>query len=128
VDLEPVGPPAVPAPRLGHADTEALFEPTSLARGPVALVNDANVVVFALRNHCLVVAEPSKEALAALTSERPKVKSCSFFVAHPAKLILQAIHVGHRLRCHRFSRELMLVLHLGDHGTSTICSRCSTIK
>jgi len=95
VDLEPVGPPAVPAPRLGHADTEALFEPTSLARGPVALVNDANVVVFALRNHCLVVAEPSEEALAALTSERPKVEAGSLLVANPAQLVLQAVYVGH---------------------------------
>ena len=95
MDLEPVGPSSVPTARLGHADAEALFQPTRLAGGPVALVNDANVVVFALGNHCLVVAEPSKEALAALTSERPKVEAGSFFVAHPAKLVLQAVHVGH---------------------------------
>ena len=124
MDLEPVGPPAVPAARLGHPHTEALFQPTRLARGSVALVNDANIVVFALWDHCLVVAEPAKEALAALTSEGPEVEAGSLLVADPAQLVLEAVHVGHRLRCHCFSCKLMLVLQIRDHA-SAICSRRS---
>ena len=91
VDLEPVGPPAVPTARLGHADHEALPQPASLAGRPVLLVDDALVVVAALLDHCLVVAAPAEEALAALTGERPKVKTCCRFVAHSALLVLQRV-------------------------------------
>ena len=75
VDLEPVGPPAVPRARLGHADHEALPQPASLAGRPVLLVDDALVVVAALLDHRLVVAAPAEEALAALAGERSKVES-----------------------------------------------------
>ena len=91
MDLEPVGPPAVPAPRLGHADHEALPEPASLAGRPVLLVDDTLVVVAALLDHRLVVAAPAEEALAALAGERSKVKSSCWFIAHSTLLVLQRV-------------------------------------
>ena len=118
MDLEPVGPPAVPAARLGHANTEALFQPTSLARGPVALVNDANVVVFALRDHSLIIAESSEEALAALTGEGAEVEASRLLVADAAELVLETVHVVHRLRHHRLPWKLMLAVQIRDHGGS----------
>ena len=89
VDLEPVGPSAVSAAGLGHADHEALPQPARLARGSVLLVHDAPEVVLALLDHRLVVARPPKEALAALARERAKVESCCGLVADPALLVLQ---------------------------------------
>ena len=90
-DLEPVGPPSVPAAGLGHADHEALPQPARLARGPVLLVHDAPEVVFALLDHRLVVARPPKEALAALARERSKVETCCGLVADPALLVRQRV-------------------------------------
>ena len=87
VDLEPVGPPAVPGARLGHANHEALPQPASLAGRPVLLVDDAPEVVLALLDDRLVVAGPSKEALAALASERSKMETCCGFVAHSTLLV-----------------------------------------
>jgi len=49
VDLEPVGPPAVPGPALGHAHHQTLAQPARLARRPVLLVDHAFAVVLALR-------------------------------------------------------------------------------
>ena len=72
VDLEPVGPPAVPAARLGHADHEALPQPASLAGRPVLLVDDALVVVAALLDHRLVVAAPPKKLLQPSQVNAPK--------------------------------------------------------
>ena len=118
VDLEPVGSPAVPAAGLGHADTEALFEPARLAGGPVALVNHADVVVFALRDHSLIIAESSEEALAALTGEGAEVEASRLLVAHAAELVLEAVHVVHRLRHHRLPWKLMLAVQIRDHGGS----------
>ena len=69
VDLEPVGPPAVPTAGLGHADHEALPQPAGLARRPVPFVDDALVAVLAVRDHCLVVAESPEEALAAFAGD-----------------------------------------------------------
>ena len=91
VDLEPVGPPAVPRARLGHADHEALPQPAGLAGRPVLLVNDAPEVVLALLDDRLVVAGPAKEALAALAGERPKVETCRGFVAHSTLLVFQRV-------------------------------------
>ena len=89
MDLEPVGPSAVSAAGLGHADHEALPQPARLARGPVLLVDDALVVVSTFLDHSLVVAASPKEALAALARERSKVESCCGLVADPALLVLQ---------------------------------------
>ena len=91
VDLEPVGPPAVPAARLGHADHKALPQPASLAGRPVLLVDDALVVVAALLDHSLVVAAPAEEALAALAGERSKVETSCRLVAHSTLLVLQRV-------------------------------------
>ena len=91
MDLEPVGPPAVPATGLGHADHEALPQPAGLAGRPVLLVDDALVVVATLLDHCLVVAASSEEALAALAGERPKVETCCGFVANSALLVFQRV-------------------------------------
>ena len=91
VDLEPVGPPAVPRARLGHADHEALPQPASLASRPVLLVDDAPEVVLALLDHRLVVAGPPKEALAALAGERSKVETSCRLVAHSTLLVLQRV-------------------------------------
>ena len=93
VDLEPVGPPAVPRARLGHADHEALPQPASLASRPVLLVDDAPEVVLALLDDGLVVAGPPKEALAALAGERSKVKTSCRLVAHSTLLVRQGIQL-----------------------------------
>ena len=93
MDFEPVGPSAVPAAGLGHADHEALPQPARLARGPVLLVHDAPEVVLALLDHRLVVARPPKEALAALARERSKVETCCGLVAHPALLVRQRVEL-----------------------------------
>ena len=47
VDLEPVGPAAIPAAGLGHANHQALPEPACLAGCPVLLVYCASVIVLA---------------------------------------------------------------------------------
>ena len=112
MDLEPVGPSAIPAAGLGHADTEALFEPARLAGGPVALVNHADVVVFALRDHSLIIAESSEEALAALTGEGAEVEASRLLVANAVELVLKAIHVVHRLRHHRLPWKLRLAVQI----------------
>ena len=91
VDLEPVGPPAVPRARLGHANHEALPQPARLASRPVLLVDDAPEVVLALLDHRLVVAGPAKEALAALAGERSKVETSRGLVAHAALLVFQRV-------------------------------------
>ena len=88
MDLEPVGPPAVPRARLGHAHHEALSEPAGLAGGPVFLVDHTPVVVLALLDHRLVVAGPAKEGLAALAGEGSKVESCCWFITNSTQLIL----------------------------------------
>ena len=98
VDLEPVAPPAVATAGLGHAHTKALLEPAGLAGGAVPLVDDAAVVVLALRDHSLVVTEPPEEALAALAGEGTKVEAGGFLVTHSAQLVLQAVDVVHSLR------------------------------
>ena len=112
MDLEPVGPSAIPAAGLGHADTEALFEPARLAGGPVALVNHADVVVFALRDHSLIIAESSEEALTALAGEGAEVEASRLLVANAVELVLKAIHVVHRLRHHRLPWKLMLAVQI----------------
>ena len=91
VYLEPVAPPAVPTAGLGHADIEALLQPAGLAGGAVLLVDDAAVVVLALRDHRLVVTEPPKEALAALAGEGAEVEAGGRLVAHAALLVLQGV-------------------------------------
>ena len=91
MDLEPVGPPAIPRARLGHANHEALPQPARLASRPVLLVDDALVVVATLLDHSLVVATPAQEALAALAGERSKVETSRRFVAHAALLVFQRV-------------------------------------
>ena len=93
VDLEPVGPPAVPGAGLGHADHEALPQPAGLARRPVLLVHHAPVAVLALLDHRLVVARPSEEALAALAGERAEVEAGRRLVAYAAYLVLEGIQL-----------------------------------
>ena len=93
MDLEPVGPPPVPAARLGHPNRQALLEPAGLARGPVPLVDDTHVVVLAVRNHCLVVAESAKEGLTALASEGSEMEPSSLLITHSTQLILQRVDV-----------------------------------
>lgn len=63
MDFEPVGAPTIPRPALGHADHEALAQSARLARGSVLLVDDALVVVFALRQRTDVVVSSSEERL-----------------------------------------------------------------
>ncbi len=48
MDLEPVGPPAIPRARLGHAHHQALSQPAGLASSAVFLINHTAVVVLAL--------------------------------------------------------------------------------
>ena len=104
VDLEPVGPPAIPRARLGHADHEALPQPASLASRPVLLVDDTLVVVATLLDHCLVVATPAEEALATLAGERSKVETCCRFVAHSALLVFQRVD-GVQLKKFKFKKS-----------------------
>ena len=47
VDLEPVGPAAIPAAGLGHANHQALPQPAGLAGCPVLLIYCAPVIVLA---------------------------------------------------------------------------------
>ena len=63
VDLEPVGAPAVPRARLGHADHEALPEPAGLAGRAVLLVDHADAAVLALRYAAQVVVRAAEEGL-----------------------------------------------------------------
>ena len=93
VDLEPVGPPAVPRARLGHANHKALPQPASLASRPVLLVDDAPEVVLALLDHRLIVVGPPEEALAALAGERSKVKTSCWFIAHSTLLVRQRVQL-----------------------------------
>ena len=88
MDLEPVGPSAIATPRLGHTDRQALLESAGLARGAVPLVDDADVVVLAVGDHGLVVAESAKEGLAALAGEGPEMEAGSFLITHSAQLVL----------------------------------------
>ena len=114
VDLEPVGPPAVPAARLGHADHEALPQPASLASGPVLLVDDTLVVVAALLDHCLVVTAPAEEALAALAGERSKVETSCRLVAHSTLLVRKRIQGSTLLEKHSHVKQRSCVTKDND--------------
>lgn len=63
VDLEPVGPPAIPGPALGHAHHQTLAQPTCLARCPILLIDHALAVVLAFGYRTQVVVCPAKERL-----------------------------------------------------------------
>ena len=88
VDLEPVGATAVSAARLGHPHRETFLEAASLAGGSVPLIDDTDVVVLTVRDHCLVVTESSEERFAALTGEGSEVESSRLFITDPAQLVL----------------------------------------
>ena len=93
MDLEPVGSSAIATSGLGHPDPEALLESASLARGAVPLVDDAEIVVLAVWDHCLVVAESPEEGLAALAGEGPEVEAGGLLITDPAQLVLQRVDV-----------------------------------
>ena len=93
MDLEPVGPSAIATPGLGHTDRQALLESAGLARGAVPLVDDAEIVVLAVWDHCLVVAESPEEGLAALAGEGPEVEAGGLLITDPAQLVLQRVDV-----------------------------------
>lgn len=63
MDLEPVGPSAVPRSALGHAHQQAFAKPTRLARRPVLLVDHALSVVLAFRYGTEVVVRPAEKRL-----------------------------------------------------------------
>jgi len=63
MDLEPIGPAAVPGPALGHAHHQTLAQPARLARRPVLLVDHALAVVLALRYRTQIVVSPAEERL-----------------------------------------------------------------
>lgn len=63
MDLEPVGPAAVPRPALRHAHQQTFAQPARLARRPVLLVDNALAIVFAFRYGTQVVVGPSKKRL-----------------------------------------------------------------
>jgi len=63
MDLEPVGPPAVPGPALGHAHHQTLAQPARLARRSVLLVDHAFSVVLAFRYRAQVVVGPTEKRL-----------------------------------------------------------------
>jgi len=63
MDLEPIGPAAVPRPALRHADQEAFAQPARFARRPVLLVDHALAVVLAFRYRTQVVVGPSEKRL-----------------------------------------------------------------
>ena len=119
VDLEPVGPPPVPAARLGHPNRQALLEPAGLAGGSVPLVDDTDVIVLAVGDHCLVVTESAEEGLAALTSEGSEVEARCLLITDPAELVLERVDVvdlflaEHVVSC----RELE---HLGYHDDCSL--------
>ena len=98
MNLEPVGPSAITTTGLGHADREALTQPAGLAGGSVALVDDTAVVVLAVGDVGLVVAEAAEEALAALAGEGPEVEAGGLFLAHPAQLVLHRVQATLKLK------------------------------
>ena len=93
MNFEPVRPPAVSTARLGHANRETFLEPTCLAGCSISLVDDTDVIVLTVGNHCLVVTESSKERLAALASEGSEMEPGCFLITHSAQLVLQRVDV-----------------------------------
>ena len=89
--LEPVRPPPISRPGLGHADHEALPQPAGLAGCPVLLVNHTPVVVLALLDYGLIVAGPAKERFASLACEGPEMEACCRLLAYPAELVLHGV-------------------------------------
>ena len=88
MDLEPVGSPAVSAAGLGHPHRETFLETTGLARCSVPLIDDTDVIVLTVRDHCLIVTESSEERFAALTGEGSEVESSCLFITDPTQLVL----------------------------------------
>lgn len=93
VNFEPVRSASITTSRFGHTHTEAFLEPTGLAGCPVSFVDDTNIVILAIRNHCLIVAKSSEETFTSFASESAKMKSSSFFVANSTLLILKTINI-----------------------------------
>ena len=94
VYLEPVRPPSVSGPRLGHSNHQTLPQSASFTRSPVLLVHDTSVVVLALLDDRLVVTGSSKEALAAFAGKGPEVEASSWLFTHSALLVLQRIQLA----------------------------------
>ena len=88
VDLEPVGSSAVSAARLGHPHGETFLETTGLAGCSVPLIDDADVIILTVWDHCLIVTESAEERFAALTGEGSEVESSCLLITDSAQLVL----------------------------------------
>ena len=93
VDFEPVWSSSISRSRFWHPHHQAFAKSASLASCSVFLVNNTSVVILALLYNRLVVACSTKERLASLAGESPKMKTSCRFFANPTKLILKRIHL-----------------------------------
>ena len=88
-----------------------------LALVPMMLVDGAVFVAPACVGQ-ISSDRPLEKALAALTGEGAEVEASRLLVAHAAKLVLETVHVVHRLRHHRLPWKLMLAVQIRDHAGS----------